>query len=109
MIRICLKINKLFTATVIVLFLILLLMAVPVYVFSEELPGVGDIAQRLQSSYEKTKDLTADFIQEAAIKSIKKTQREEGKVFFKNPKSMLWEYAKPQGKKLVINSQTAWL
>jgi len=103
------KINKLFTSIVIDLFLILSLLAVPACVFSEELPAVGDIAQKLQGSYENTKDLKANFVQEAAIKSIKKTQREEGKVFFKNPKSMLWEYIKPQGKKLVINSQTAWL
>jgi outer membrane lipoprotein carrier protein len=84
-------------------------LALPACVFSDELPAVGDIAQKLQSSYENAKDLKADFIQEAMIKSIKKTEREEGKVFFKNPKNMLWEYTKPKGKKLVINSQTAWL
>jgi len=104
-----LKTNKLFTAAKMVLCLILSLLALPCCAFSEELPMVGDIAQKLQSTYEKTKDLKADFIQEATIKSIKKTEREEGKVFFKNPKNMLWEYTKPQGKKLVINSQTAWL
>ncbi|MCX5850358.1 MAG: outer membrane lipoprotein carrier protein LolA, partial [Deltaproteobacteria bacterium] len=64
---------------------------------------------KLQSAYEKTKDLTADFVQEATIKSIKKTEREYGRVFFKNPKNMLWDYTKPKGKKLVINSQKAWL
>jgi outer membrane lipoprotein carrier protein len=104
-----LKTYKLFTTSGIVLCLILSLLALPCCAFSEELPMVGDIAQKLQSTYEKTKDLKADFIQEATIKSIKKTEREEGKVFFKNPKNMLWEYTKPQGKKLVINSQTAWL
>ena len=109
MIRFFFKTNKLFTTTGIVLSLVLSLIAGPACVFSEELPAVVDIAQRLQGSYEKTKDLKADFIQEVAIKSIKKTQREEGRVFFKNPKSMLWEYTKPQGKKLVINSQMAWL
>jgi outer membrane lipoprotein carrier protein len=103
------KINKLFTATRIGLFLILSLLSIPDCVFSNELPAVGDITQKLQSSYENAKDLKANFIQEATIKSIKKTEREEGKVFFKNPKSMLWEYTKPQGKKLVINSQKAWL
>jgi len=103
------KTNELFTATKIVFFLILSLLALPCCAFSEELPTVGDIAQKLQSTYEKTKDLKADFVQEATIKSIKKTEREEGKVFFKNPKNMLWEYTKPQGKKLVINSQKAWL
>jgi len=103
------KVNKLFTTNVIGLCLISSLLAVPAYVFSEELPAVDDIAQKLQSSYEKTEDLKADFIQEATIKSIRKTEREEGIVFFKNPKNMLWEYTKPKGKKLVINSQTAWL
>jgi outer membrane lipoprotein carrier protein len=103
------KTNKLFTSTGIGLCLILSMLALPACVFSEEPPAVGDTVQKLQSSYEATKDLKADFVQEAMIKSIKKTQREEGKVFFKNPKNMLWEYTKPKGKKLVINSQTAWL
>lgn len=103
------KINKLFTATVIVLFLISSMLAVPCIVFSEENQSVEYITQKLQSAYEKTNDLKADFIQEAFIKSVKKTQTEEGRVYFKNPKNMLWEYAKPQGKKLVINSRLAWL
>ena len=101
------KTNKLFTSTGINLCLILSLLSLPACVFSDELPVVGDIVQKLQSSYEKAKDLKADFVQEATIKSIKKTEREEGKVFFKNPKNMLWEYTKPQGKKLVINSHKA--
>ena len=103
------KTNKLFTSIGINLCLILSLIALPEFVFSEELPAVGDIAQKIQGSYEKAKDLKADFIQEATIKSIKKTQREDGRVFFMNPKNMLWDYTKPKGKKLVINSQTAWL
>jgi outer membrane lipoprotein carrier protein len=109
MIKIFYKTNKLFTSTGIGLCLILSMLALPAFVFSDELPAVGDIVQKLQSSYENAKDLKADFVQEAMIKSIKKTEREEGRVFFKNPKSMLWEYMKPQGKKLVINHQTAWL
>ncbi len=85
------------------------MLSLPLCVFPEELKVVEDVVQKLQNSYEKTKDLKADFIQEANIKSIKKTETEEGKVFFKNPGNMLWEYTKPKGKKLVINSQMAWL
>jgi outer membrane lipoprotein carrier protein len=103
------KTNKLFTSTGVGLCLILSMLALPACVFSDELPVVDNVIQKLQLTYEKTKDLKADFIQEATIKSIKKTEREEGKVFFKNPKNMLWDYTKPKGKKLVINSQTAWL
>jgi len=109
MVKKFIKIIKLFTTTEIGLCLILSLIALPEFVFAGELPVVGDIAQKIQSSYEKAKDLKADFIQEATIKSIKKTEREEGRVFFKNPKNMLWDYTKPKGKKLVINSQTSWL
>jgi outer membrane lipoprotein carrier protein len=109
MIKNIFKKNKLFTAIGMGLFLILSLLAGPACVFSEELPAVGDVAQKLQSAYEQTKDLKADFVQEATIKSIKKTEREEGRVFFKNPKNMFWEYTTPRGKKLVINSQKAWL
>jgi outer membrane lipoprotein carrier protein len=103
------KTNKLFTSAGISLCLILSMLALPAFVFSEEPPAIGDTVQKLQSSYEKAKDLKSDFVQEATIKSIKKTEREEGKVFFKNPKNMLWEYTKPKGKELVINSQKAWL
>ena len=109
MIKFIFNTNKLFTATQIVLCLILSLLAWPCFAFSEELPAVGGIAQKLQSTYEKTKDLKANFIQEATLTSVKKTQREEGRVYFKNPKNMLWEYSNPRGKKLVINSNTAWL
>jgi outer membrane lipoprotein carrier protein len=109
MIKIFSKINKLFTTTGIVFSLILSMLPLPLCAFSEELPAVGDIVQKLQIAYEETKDLKANFIQEANIQSIKKTETEEGKVFFKNPRNMLWEYSNPKGKKLVINSQIAWL
>ncbi len=77
--------------------------------FAAELPPIDDIVSRLQQTYEQTIDFKADFIQETTIKSIKKTDVEEGVVFFKNPKNMLWNYTKPKAKKLVINSKKVWL
>jgi outer membrane lipoprotein carrier protein len=67
------------------------------------------LTARTQEIYEKTTDLKASFIQEVTIKSMKKTEREEGVVTFKNPRMMLWDYLKPKAKKLVINAQKAWL
>ena len=77
--------------------------------YAAELPPLDDIVSRLQQTYEQTIDFKADFIQETTIKSIKKTDGEEGVVFFKNPKNMLWNYIKPKAKKLVINSKKVWL
>jgi outer membrane lipoprotein carrier protein len=74
-----------------------------------EPPSLEQLAAKIQEVYEKTADLKARFIQEVTIKSMKKTEREEGTVWIKNPKMMLWDYTKPKEKKLVINARTAWL
>lgn len=71
--------------------------------------SIDDLTAKIQARYEETSDLKARFIQEAVLKTAKKTQIEEGIVYFKKPKRMLWDYTKPQSKKLVINPKTAWL
>jgi outer membrane lipoprotein carrier protein len=70
---------------------------------------IGEVVARIQQTYDNTRDLSASFIQETTIQSIKKTDIEEGTVFFKNPKNMLWNYSKPKAKKLVINPRKTWL
>ncbi|MDA8125446.1 MAG: outer membrane lipoprotein carrier protein LolA [Deltaproteobacteria bacterium] len=71
--------------------------------------SLEQLIAKTQETYEKTTDLRAHFTQEVTIRSMKKTEKEEGTVTFKNPRMMLWDYAKPKSKKLVINAQKAWL
>lgn len=71
--------------------------------------SLEQLAAKTQEAYEKTFDLKSRFVQEVTIKSMKKTEREEGTVWLKNPKMMLWDYTKPKEKKLVINARRAWL
>lgn len=84
----------------------LLLAALPA---CAERPSINDLVSRIQEKYEQTSDLKARFVQESTLKTMKRTEREEGAVYFKRPKRMLWDYTKPSAKKLVINPRTAWL
>jgi outer membrane lipoprotein carrier protein len=95
-------------ATVAALFLCAFLFVNTPVVRAETL-SLEQLSQKTQEIYEKTTDLKARFVQEVTIKSMKKTEKEEGVVTFKNPKMMLWDYQKPKAKKLVINAKTAWL
>lgn len=71
--------------------------------------AIDELVAKAQERYEKTADLKAQFIQEVTIKSVNKTEREEGVVYVKNPRRMLWVYSKPKAKKLIIDPKKAWL
>lgn len=71
--------------------------------------SLEDLGDRIQGVYDAATDLKADFAQESTIKSLKKTEKESGTVYFKKPRKMLWDYSSPQKKKLIINPRTAWL
>lgn len=76
--------------------------------FAEGL-SIDELTVKVQDVYEKTRDIKAHFVQEATIKSMQKTEREEGIVWIKNPKRMYWDYTRPKEKKLIINPTKAWL
>lgn len=80
----------------------------PPLLHATELP-IEDLVVKIQASYEKTGDLKAHFVQESTIKSLRKVEREEGTLYLKKPRQMLWDYSKPKAKKLVINPRKAWL
>jgi len=101
-------ISGLRTAGLAILFWTVFLAAPATEILAEPL-SLEQLSAKIQQSYDKTKDLKARFIQEITIQSMKKTDREEGTVWIKNPKMMFWDYAKPKEKKLVINARTAWL
>jgi outer membrane lipoprotein carrier protein len=70
--------------------------------------SLNDLIIKLQKSYEMAENFEARFIQEAIIKSINKTETEEGIVYFKKPKRMRWVYSKPELKELIVNPEKAW-
>lgn len=65
-------------------------------------PDVKLLVDRVQAFYEKTTDFTADFKQEYLYKAFKRTQVSTGKVIFRKPALMRWEYEKPAPKTFVL-------
>ena len=69
---------------------------------AELAPDVKALVDRVQAFYEKTQDFTADFKQDYTYKVFKRTQTSSGKVTFKKPALMRWEYEKPSPKTFVL-------
>ena len=58
----------------------------------------------VQTFYEQTRDVTADFHQTYVNKLYDRTDRSSGHVVFKKPGKMRWDYAKPNGKVIAASS-----
>jgi len=61
------------------------------------------VAAAVQSFYEQTKDVSASFYQTYVNKLYQRTDRSSGRVVFKKPGKMRWDYDKPNGKVIVSN------
>jgi outer membrane lipoprotein carrier protein len=103
------KNRRFFIEANILIFVALFTILAPPATLAQIPAPIDEVVALLQQTYEKTSDLKANFSQATTIQSIKKTDIEEGVVFFKNPKNMLWNYSQPKAKKMVINSRKAWL
>ena len=56
-----------------------------------------EIIDGLQKSYDAAVDFAADFRQETELKTLGRTLKAWGKVQFKRPGKMLWQYEEPKG------------
>jgi outer membrane lipoprotein carrier protein len=72
-------------------------------------PDVQALVDRMQAFYEKTKDFKASFRQDYTYKSFKKTQTSTGKVTFKKPAMMRWEYETPSKKTFVLTGTNVYV
>ncbi|MBI2413480.1 MAG: outer membrane lipoprotein chaperone LolA [Deltaproteobacteria bacterium] len=68
-----------------------------------------DIVSKIQQKYGTIGTIEADFVQEATSKAMKRSDTSEGKVYFKKPGKMRWEYKKPLQDLIVSNGKTVWV
>ena len=68
-----------------------------------------EIIAQIENQFLRSADFQADFVQETEMKSMGRTEREEGRLYCKKPLKMLWVYQKPAAKKLVIQEEKSWM
>jgi outer membrane lipoprotein carrier protein len=68
-----------------------------------------EIVAKVQVVYQRTKDFKAEFIQESTLKSLNKTQMAKGKIYFKNPGKLRWDYYSPNKQEIVTDGKTLWM
>lgn len=74
-------------------------------------PGanVERVVRKLQKRYDATADFTADFSQQVEVATLGKALESSGRVFFKRPGRMRWEYLKPEPQTIVADGHTLWV
>lgn len=71
--------------------------------------SVSSLVEKVERFYRQTKDFTADFAQVYEYKIGHRTQRSSGKVLFKNPGLMRWDYLAPTKRTFVLADEHAYL
>lgn len=62
-----------------------------------ESPSAEVVVDALQRTYDATVDFVADFRQETEVKTLGRSLKATGKLSFKRPGKMLWNYETPKG------------
>ncbi|HEX8824099.1 MAG TPA: outer membrane lipoprotein carrier protein LolA [Archangium sp.] len=71
-------------------------------------PEVLGLVARMQAFYEKTQDFTSEFKQDYKYKALRRTQTSTGKVSYKKPGLMRWEYEKPSSRTFVLAGEKVY-
>ncbi len=72
---------------------------------AETQSNVEDLANKIESRYEHTIDLSADFTQTLLIEGFKTPMQSSGRVSIKKPGRLYWEYRDPQKEHVYVDGE----
>jgi outer membrane lipoprotein carrier protein len=72
-------------------------------------PDVARLVRGLQERYDATADFTANFTQAVEVPTLGKTLTSTGRVLFKRPGRMRWEFQEPEKQTIVADGSTLWV
>lgn len=68
-----------------------------------------EIADKVQAVYDEVRDFSASFTQEYTSVSMGSTRSSTGRVFFKKPGKMRWDYAGPNERYMISDGSQLWV
>jgi outer membrane lipoprotein carrier protein len=71
--------------------------------FAGDAKSAEQIVNALQKNYDATADFVADFRQETEVRTLDRSLKAWGKLYFKRPGKMLWRYAEPKGQLVLMD------
>jgi outer membrane lipoprotein carrier protein len=77
--------------------------------FATKTPTADEIIGKVQSFYQDTQKLRADFRQEFTNTTFGKTSKSDGKLYIAKPGKMRWDYDKPEKKYFISDGTTLWV
>lgn len=85
------------------------LVLIPLHVAGAQQIGVDEVVQRLKEAREKTKDFSADLLQEKKISLLKDKVVSRGKIRYKKPDLFFIEFFHPESTQMVFDGKTLLL
>ena len=67
------------------------------------------VVERVQAFYDKTRAFSADFSQRYTFRATRRVMRSSGKVSFKKPGMMHWNYTRGTKKMFISDGKTLWI
>lgn len=67
-----------------------------------------NLLANIDTRYASISSVIADFVQNSYLKGFEQSQSSRGKVYFKSPGLMDWQYAEPEKQKFITDGKTLW-
>ena len=70
---------------------------------------LDDVVKNVESNYKNIVAFKGSFNQTATLKTLNKVQKGQGKIFYKKPNKIKWQYMNPAEQEIISDGKTLWM
>lgn len=88
--------------------ILVLVSAAPGTLAKDAADGTVEMVKRMESTYARIHDLSADFVQVSQSKALGRREEERGRLYLERPGRMRFEYQVPEEKLFIAQGEDTW-